>query len=233
LFKRLGWHKKVRFHATDEEESRFIVDCFGPQTRVFVAPNVPRKIGGLPLRSKEPGQLTLLSIALVSPMKNFDLVLRALLEVKGAVTYHIYGPVIDPDYWKECTAIIEKLPPAVQVYYHGELQPSKVPEALSDTHVFILPSKSENFGHAIFESLSAGKPVVTSYNTPWKDLCRLKAGWNVATEVQAVSALLNRLVEMGPEEYAAYCAGAGRVAELYLEQADFSLLYRRLFEGGS
>ena len=41
-------------------------------------------------------------------------------------------------------------------------------DTLSKHDLFVFPSLSENFGHVIFESLSAGTPVITSVHTPWK-----------------------------------------------------------------
>ena len=46
----------------------------------------------------------------------------------------------------------------------------------------VLPSKSENFGHAIYEALSAGRPVITSHFTPWNDLQPAAAGINVSLD---------------------------------------------------
>jgi glycosyltransferase involved in cell wall biosynthesis len=41
--------------------------------------------------------------------------------------------------------------------------------------------KSENFGHAVYEALTAGRPVITSNNTPWNNLKDHRAGINVST----------------------------------------------------
>ena len=96
------------------------------------------------------------------------------------VEYNIYGPVKDERYWEECEALIKKLPATVKVRYHGDIPPAKIAAALAACHVFILPSKSENFGHSLYEALSAGRPVITSNNTPWVNLEAAKAGINVS-----------------------------------------------------
>jgi glycosyltransferase involved in cell wall biosynthesis len=182
LFKLLEYHYKVDFHATDEEEADYIRKYFEESTRVFVAGNFPNKMGLLPLADKEPGKLNLISIGIISPMKNILLVLQGLEKVSGCVQYDIYGPVKDEEYWDLCKAQIKILPENIQVTYHKEIDPVRVKEVLGKAHVFILPSKSENFGHAIYEALSAGRPVITSHHTPWNGLRESKAGVNVSTD---------------------------------------------------
>jgi glycosyltransferase involved in cell wall biosynthesis len=191
LWKILGLHKKNTFHATDEKEREYIQGVFGSNARVMVAANFPRVLQQQPLPGKNAGNLKLVSIALISPMKNILWVLEVLGNGKWEVTsgaggessieYNIYGPVKDKYYWEQCEALIKKLPANIRVSYHGDISPDKIPEALAQNHVFILPSKSENFGHAIYEALTAGRPVITSNNTPWNHLKNSRAGINVST----------------------------------------------------
>jgi glycosyltransferase involved in cell wall biosynthesis len=173
------YHYKVSFHATDEEEAGFIRNYFGDVPAVFTAGNFPNKISFLPVQPKEKGRLKLVTIGIISPMKNILLVLESLAGVTGHIDYTIYGPVKDEEYWESCKAVIKSLPENINVAYEKEIEPQKIPAALEQAHVFILPSKSENFGHAIFEALSAGRPVITSDHTPWKNLKESKAGVNV------------------------------------------------------
>jgi glycosyltransferase involved in cell wall biosynthesis len=196
-----GLYKKVSFHATDETEANYIRQVFGEKVAVHVAANFPRKFIPQPAPVKTAGSLELLTIALISPMKNHLLVLQALEQCTGKINYHICGPVKEMDYWQQCLLQIKKLPGNITVQYHGELQPKLVQEYIDKAHVFILPSKSENFGHAIYESLSAGRPVITSHHTPWQELENKQAGLNIEPGISALKNAIDLFVQMESAEF--------------------------------
>ena len=83
--------------------------------------------------------------------------------------------------------LIKKLPKNISVSYEGEVIPTEVYATLKKYHFFILPSESENFGHALYEAMIAGKPIITSQNTPWNNLEIHNAGYNVALTPQAIT----------------------------------------------
>ncbi len=189
LWKALGVYKKNIFHATNEEEKKYIEQVFGMKARVMVAANFPHILPLQQVVEKKEGYLKLISVALISPMKNILLVLEALAGAKsipesgepgiGNVEYNIYGPIKETGYWKECLELIKKMPANIKVNYHGHIPPAEIVNVVAKNHVFILPSKSENYGHAIYEALAAGRPVITSMNTPWVALQTASAGINV------------------------------------------------------
>jgi len=183
-FRTFEYQRKVVFHATDAAEVKFIRNHFGDMAEIKVAGNFPNYLGTLPIAQKETGMLKLITIALISPMKNILMVLDALGAIEANVQYDIYGPIKDAAYWGECLLTIRSLPENISVIFHGELDPSKVKEKLAGNHVFIMPSKSENFGHSIFEALSCGRPVITSHHTPWNQLDESLAGKNISIDTQ-------------------------------------------------
>ena len=48
--------------------------------------------------------------------------------------------------------------------------------------LFLLPSRSENFGLTVAEAMSYAVPVIVTNTTPWQDLPRRGAGWCVPWE---------------------------------------------------
>ena len=199
--------KKISFQATDEAEAVFIKNVF-KEAQVSVAGNFPRLLNKQLAAPKEPGHLKMVSIGIISPMKNYLPVLQALSEVKTNIHYTIYGPVKESVYWEQCLQAIRTLPENITVDYQKELPPHKVPVKLESKHLFILPSKSENYGHAIVEALSAGLPVITSYAVPWTGLSESMAGVNVEPTVANIRQAIKSFAAMEQEEYNQYCEGA-------------------------
>lgn len=202
FFKFRGLHNKCEYHATANEEAGYIYKMFGRDKKVWVVPNLPNVLPYLLPVAKQVGMVKLVSVSLISPMKNILLVLQSLQQVKANITYHIYGPVKDARYWEECKTVINQLPRNINVEYKGEVLPHMIQGALKDYHYFVLPSKSENFGHAIYEALSAGRPVITSHKTPWNGLDNAGAGYNITPEdTGAFALLLEKLAMIPGEEY--------------------------------
>ena len=112
-------------------------------------------------------------------MKNIDKILLSLKLCTSKINYEIYGPIKDIKYWEYCQTIIADLPQNIKVILKGSIQPSEIDLIYLNNHVNIMPSKSENFGHSLVESLSAGKPIITSFNVPWNDLEVYNSGFNI------------------------------------------------------
>jgi glycosyltransferase involved in cell wall biosynthesis len=228
ILKALVRWQKADFHATTAKEKMFSEKHFGKKPKIWVIPNVPQVLPSRPVLHKEKGQLIISTVALVSPMKNHLLVLQALAAVNASVDYFIYGPIKQTDYWDTCKAVIQILPTNIKVHYKGGITPANVPNALERCHVYIQPSKSENFGHSLFEALSTGRPVITSAYTPWNHLQENKAGYNVSTnDTKSISNALQIFADMdentlqqyslAANEYALAAINIGGLKEQYLE----------------
>ena len=230
IFKLLEYHHKIGFHATDDEENKHIQRYFGEAATIFTAGNFPNRMDALPVAEKEAGNLKLVSIALIGPMKNILMVLTAIGKCSYNVEYNIYGPVNDSTYWELCKEKIKTLPGNIRVNYRKEIVPQKIEEVLRNAHVFILPSKSENFGHAIYEALSAGRPVITSNNTPWNNLHTSSAGINVSTgdETELLKAI-NFFAEMENADLARWSNCAHDYALKAIDMEKTRLDYKNMF----
>ena len=219
----------VSWHATNDEEQNDINKYFPNSKRTLIAYNIPKSPFDFPVKpTKTKGKLRLVYLSLITEKKNLHLLLEALVLANPLIELNIYGPIKDDKYWdNKCLPIVNKLKDRVN--YSGNIQPDKVQEIIGLYDIFALLTMGENFGHALYESLSIGRPILTSYFTPWNDLAIKKAGWNVdISDTPSIVNKLNQLVTMENSELAEYCEGAHSLALNYYNQK-FIESYCQLF----
>ncbi len=93
-----------------------------------------------------------------------------------------YDFMEDNAYWQGCQDIIPQSNSNVQINYGGTVQLDRVIEILSDYYLFFFPTHGGNFGHVILEAFSAGCLVLTSDQTPWRNLVVREIGWDLSLE---------------------------------------------------
>lgn len=230
LLKIWGVVNKVIFHATDDTEAVHIREVFGPLSKIRVAGNFPAAVADVPALYKEPGRLNLVTVAIISPMKSYLEVIQSLKQCTGEIVYSIYGAIKDPAYWEQCKAVISSLPKNITVNYHGETEPAAIESIFMQQHLFIMPSKSENFGHAIAEALACGRPVITSFATPWNGLQEMNAGMNTDPVPDQLSATISFFAAMNNDEYRFYSAGAKKYYSFKTDRDLLRRQYEQLFQ---
>ena len=72
--------------------------------------------------------------------------------------------------------------------------------AYSRAELYVLPSHKENFGNTVQEALGYGTPVLTTTQTPWKDLEERRCGWTCDDNVRALKNSLGRLLGLSAPE---------------------------------
>lgn len=233
VMKSLRLFKDLTWHATEEEE-RQVIHRFGiPLIDIKVASNIP-EIGHPPVINlyKEKNELRLVFLALISPIKNLDGLLRALDQVSNSfkIGLDIIGPIKDLAYWNICQSLIAKLPAHIDVRYLGEVRPEESHKHYIKYHCFAMLSKGENFGHSIFEALHAGTPVLISDKTPWRKLDSVQAGWDLdLSSPELIAAKIQKIAAMSAEEYMPWREGARQLADDFIQKTDFTAQYQRLF----
>jgi len=183
--KLFGLYKNVYFHAANADEANDVYTVIGKNAKVIIAEEMPMKtkLGDWKSRQKTEGELILASVARIAPEKNTLYAVEALKNCTvGKITYNIYGPVYEKEYWAKCEEVISKLPANVTVNYKGSIPGDEVLDMFSKVHFMFLPTTGENFGHTILESFMAATPVIISNNTPWKNLDNKNIGWELPLE---------------------------------------------------
>ena len=233
LLNRLRIPGRVIFHATDDQEKKDILHYFPAAYKVDMIPNFS---GGLPENlssiEKIPGKLKCVFISRIMEIKNILFFLRILNRIPETVQieFAIYGEVEDPVYWLGSQKVIESLPKYITVTYHGPLPHAQVIPALEANHVFVLPTKGENFGHAIFEALSAGRPVLISDKTPWRSLRDMGVGWDLSLDdPQSWITTVEDLAGFDQLTFNKWSENSRQFAMDHLEKSDLKTEYTKLF----
>lgn len=189
IYKLFRANKRNEYTCTSKKDKRDIKKILGNKININIAGNiVSDDFNKNEINKKEIGKLKLVTVSRISPIKNIDYTLNVLKKINSQkeefeeIIFDIYGPLEDKEYWNKCLSIIEKLSDKIKVSYKGVIRYDQVVDVLSNYHLFILPSKGENFGHVIQESFLAGCPVIISDRTPWKNLKELKVGYDIPLE---------------------------------------------------
>ncbi|MFN7014653.1 MAG: glycosyltransferase, partial [Bacteroidia bacterium] len=115
--------------------------------------------------------------------------------------------------------------------YKGNLKWNEIESCLLNYDFFVLPTLHENFGHAIFESLAAGIPVLISDNTPWRKLQTYKIGWdlNLENKLEWINAF-HFAIKMNNQKYSIYSQNCLKFANNWLYEQDLKNKYIQLFK---
>ena len=219
------------WHAATPDEAVIIRRFAGSGPRIHVARDIPvRGDESWTPPVKQPGSLDVVFLGRIARIKNLDLAIAALGSVRGSVTFTVYGPIEDRQYWEECLRRADDLPSGVAMRYGGVVEPDMVHEVLARHHLFLLPTRGESFGHAIVEALVAGRPVLISDQTPWRGLAARSAGWDLPLAgMGAFSATLQRCVDMTGAEYTTWADGARQMGLEIVEDPELDSAYRSMF----
>lgn len=231
----LGLHRGVAFHVTSEAELADVRAAL-PGRDVTLVPNFRPLFAIPPHEPRTDGApLRLAFLGRISPVKGLDTAIAALALAGVPARLDIYGPIGDEVYWATCRAAIAKLPQGVSAIHHGEIANDAAPAMLAAHDALLLPSLSENFGHAIFESLAAGTPVIIGDQTPWRGLENDRAGFELPpNSAEAFASAIERMATMDFAEMAQWRNGARARAEHFANtssaRADMATLFHRLID---
>lgn len=205
----LGAYRNVVFHATNEKEKEDVLREIGSSAHVVVASNIVKQSAGMVQPpEKNPGAVKLVSIARIAPEKNLLFLLEALREVSSTIELNLYGAIYNESYWEKCLDAIDNLPKNIAVAHLGLITPDEVESAIQQHHFLVLPSRGENFGHVVAEAFLAGRPVLISDQTPWKNLLSVKAGFDLELDQTTFANAIVQIAEMNTNEYDHFLRGA-------------------------
>jgi glycosyltransferase involved in cell wall biosynthesis len=207
LRKRMFWHflqhpalrSAACFHATSESEYEDI------RRLGFTQPICLLPIGvDAPLFEQTSGiNRRLLFLSRIHPAKGVDTLLQAWSAVQSRFAeweLHIVGPD-EGGYLARMERLAAELR-LERVVFRGPLYGDDKLRAYREATLFVLPSRSENFGIAVAEALAAGTPAIATVAAPWSGLVPQGAGWWIDTGVDPLVRCLEEALALPSEDLA-------------------------------
>ena len=163
------------FHATSIKEKDEI-RSLGYKQPIAIIPN-GIDIPILPKEKFSTNKTKFLFLGRLHPIKGLDFLIDSWANInENDIQLEICGHYEDINYYESLKKKV-KVKNIKNIIFSGPVSGEQKSKKFLQNDVFILPSKSENFGLVIAEALSYGLPVITSDNTPWKDLENNQIGW--------------------------------------------------------
>lgn len=190
-----AYRRAACWHATSSEEARDLRN-FGIRAPIAIIPNgidVPSNIQKIDFLKS---QKTILFLGRLHPKKGVDVLLDAWSEIAFELPewrVRIIGPN-ESGYRQEMEARLLQLG-APRVTFEDAIFNTEKQAAFDDADVFVLPTRTENFGISVAEALASGTPAIVSKSAPWSGLNSEHCGWwineGVRPLVEALRAATN------------------------------------------
>ncbi len=136
------------------ESSKIFVTAHGIDSKFFNYNHIPGT----------DGTIRIITIAALIKLKNIDKVIEAIAQIdpKIPLEYKIIGKGPEKE---NIINLIDKHDLNKNVKIVDKVAYDKIPEVLSESDIFVMPSFFETFGRVYFEAMAVGIPVICAKNT--------------------------------------------------------------------
>lgn len=187
-------------HATSQQEVEWI-RALGFTQPITIAPlgtHLPSMKSGSVKREK-----VLLFVGRIYPVKALDRLIQSFamipLEVRREWRLRIVGP--DQAGHKKCLeAMIRDLELGGSVEFSGPRYGEELDTEYDMCDCLALVSHTENFGATVVDAMAHAKPVITSLNTPWREVSERGCGWWVSNEPLKLATTIAEMMSMPEDE---------------------------------
>jgi glycosyltransferase involved in cell wall biosynthesis len=125
--------------------------------------------------NKRNGNLRLLYLGRLHPIKGIENLLRALTRIKSDVTLSVCGDG-EPSYRQSLESLVSELSLDRRVTFRGTIDEATKGRQFHEADLCVVPSFKENFSMVVAESLSHGVPVIVAEGDRFAE--RIAAGGN-------------------------------------------------------
>ncbi|MBU2494629.1 MAG: glycosyltransferase [Bacteroidetes bacterium] len=205
--KTIRLYDNLKFQATSKHEVTSIKKVLKNRVKnIVISENLgPKALPGSfnqnkPRTSEMP--LRICFFSRITREKNLNYALDIIKAVVIPIKFDIYGTNHeDEKYWSICKKKMKSINEK-SIEYMGSLKPNEVNNMFKNYDLFFFPTKGENYGHVIIESLSAGTPVLIADTTPWRNLEIAGVGWDVPLDKPELFIdKINNLYSLSPLSY--------------------------------
>ena len=199
-------------HVTSEAEKRAVKTHIDEDTP-FITLGIPEDLKKYGRRSKNDDPLKLGFMSRIHPKKNLELVFKAISEVKVPVHLTIAGEGSDA-YVKQLANLVKNLNINNAVHWKGFISDDEKADFFEQIDFLILCSKHENFGIAVIEALSYGRPVIISKHVDTVEFVKMHTCGLITTlQAGSIADALCKAGTMTNEEYQKMSRSAANLVE--------------------
>lgn len=175
-------------------------------------------------------KITLVTTSRLVHKNATDDVIRALALLPDTIHFMIFGIGSDEAMLR---ALAKKLGVLHRVEFKGHIDHSELPRVLSESDIFIRPSRSEGMGNSFIEAMAAGLPVIATQEGGIADFLfdakrnpdKETTGWAVDKNSPEQIAEAVRYILAHPEQVARVKAASKK---LVIENYDWNLIAERM-----
>jgi glycosyltransferase involved in cell wall biosynthesis len=190
-------------HFTSQAEAAEAAELGIPMHGVVIPLGVEVPEPGDPevLLSRLPslrGARVLLFLSRLDPVKNLEALIDAFAEVAGSESdlHLLVCGAGEPGFVASLQSRVAAQGMSNRVTWAGQVSGAEKASAFALAAVFVLPSRSENFGIAVVEAMASSVPVVVSDGVPLvSSIVEAGAGWRCGADAASVAGALRQALD--------------------------------------
>lgn len=198
LFQERAVAHAAAWHATSAEEARDI-RAFGVAAPLAIIPNGIDLTSTIADHEAARSERTVLFLSRIHPKKGLKNLISAWSQVVAQRPYWqlvIVGPD-ENGHRAELEAQVARAGVSSVRFLDAVYGEDKA-NLLTSADLFVLPTKTENFGLAVAEALAAGVPAIVTKGAPWSGLESEGCGWWIDQGVEPLTAALLEATALSP-----------------------------------
>lgn len=223
--------------TSEQERGEILAAC--PACRAVVIPNPVEAPSELPARPSRPEPEVILFLSRIDPKKGLEVLLRAFSQVASAAPRLrlVVAGNGEPGYVASVRRLAASLGAHDRISFEGAVGRERKTQLMAEADLFVLPSRSENFGVAVAEAMAHGLPVLISTDVGiHREVTAAAAGRTAPCAPEPLAEALREMLA-NPAGLADMGANGRRLArELYSPEAVARRLldcYENLIGGGA